>query len=113
MVSACFPRCLVQNRAKIPFHSQYDLVFEAEMPELTETGTGLTRLIVESHDEGYIAKIIHDGAGSGFVEHGTPLAILCEEEEDIEKFTAYQPEHTTGEGEVEDFLWQAYLSDKT
>jgi pyruvate/2-oxoglutarate dehydrogenase complex dihydrolipoamide acyltransferase (E2) component len=91
--------------------AQYELIFEAEMTDLTDGAmdNDLVRLVVESHEEGYLAKVFHSDE---FVHEGTPIAVLCEEEGDIAAFADLEQPSSVDTNEI-DFLWQAYAAKNT
>lgn len=55
---------------------------------MAEVETDKATVAFESVEEGYLAKILME-AGAGEVDVGTPVAILCENEEDIAAFANY------------------------
>lgn len=84
--------------------NETDLIFQIETLELTEE-PGLFLMDVESHEEGFIAKVFRHSGAEMVV--GDPLAIICENECDIPHFvdiTAEQARSYDGHP----FLWQAY-----
>jgi hypothetical protein len=88
--------------------TQCELIFEAEMFDLTDGAfdNSLVRLIVESHEDGFLAKVFHSDE---FVAEGTPIGVMCEEKEDIAAFADFEQPSSVETNEI-DFLWQAYAS---
>ena len=67
----------------------YELLLEVTTDTLTEEAnkvdkrfTGDVTLVIESHEGGYLAKLLKDEK-AGHLPVGTPIAILCEEETEV------------------------------
>mmetsp|Transcript_4260 Transcript_4260/g.9976 ORF Transcript_4260/g.9976 Transcript_4260/m.9976 type:complete len:174 (-) Transcript_4260:288-809(-) len=63
-------------------------------------------MLFEAHEEGYLARIFVSEGGSA--PPGRPIALLCESEEDIEKFSDLEPVEDASDSM---FVWQAYVAD--
>jgi hypothetical protein len=81
----------------------HELIFAVKPDQLLEAdATKLPELVVESCDPLYLAKIIH--SENNAVEHGTPVAILCDEQEHI------QHVQSADLSDAKVMIWQAYKS---
>jgi len=90
-----------------------ELLCEIETSQLMEDerDNKPTRLLIESHDPGYVARIIVPVGAT--VSVNTPICIVCESEEDAEHFSSYEPTMFEGAPDGERlFNWQAYLASK-
>ena len=101
-----------------------ELYLEVSTAELVEEenkdGSETTTLVLEAQDPGFIARILPVAIAGATVRVGTPLAVMCEEEEDIESLLNYEPPvdnvydyaamETHG---LQAMTWQAYLQRNT
>lgn len=89
-----------------------ELVVEVSTHTLLEqTADEPVVMQVESHDDGILAKVLVP-AGSSAVPPGTPIAVMCDEPEQMAQAAAFGEEHAGSViplKEERTFLWQAYL----
>eukprot|EP00658_Telonema_sp_P-2_P047781 TRINITY_DN36376_c0_g1_i2.p1 TRINITY_DN36376_c0_g1~~TRINITY_DN36376_c0_g1_i2.p1 ORF type:complete len:142 (+),score=42.95 TRINITY_DN36376_c0_g1_i2:223-648(+) len=89
-----------------------DLVVEVETDTLLEDKSAEAVVLeVESHDEGWLAKILV-GPETGPIRPGTVLAVLAEEEHQVGAIAqaADQMDLNARDGkQLRSMLWQAYL----
>lgn len=87
------------------------LIMEVEAHSLTRTeGCGTTSLLeIELQEDMYIAKLLQP-EGSSLINIGTPVAIFCEEKEDLRHFLNFDDK------KINDIpisaMWQAYIKNK-
>ena len=87
--------------------SMHELVYDVSTDSLTDTDTDLRFLEIESHEEGFIAKIFVD-EGTTDIKPGAPLAILVEEASDIDAFSHMTSDQLDAHSMDDPFLYQAY-----
>ena len=88
-----------------------DLVCECAVERLIDTeGPGVTTMLIESHERGYVAKLfVAEGAA---VPVDSCIAVLVEEPQHIPALahhTPPRPSANSGAGPGRMFCWQAYL----
>lgn len=103
---------------------QYDILFELETKELVEevfkvdAFASSVLLLVESQEEGYLAKILVE-SGQDVIAVGTPIGLLVESKEALEGAAALPSDwrpHTTNvydetQPKVNVLPWQSYLKE--
>eukprot|EP00199_Chlamydomonas_sp_CCMP681_P005054 CAMPEP_0119104492 /NCGR_PEP_ID=MMETSP1180-20130426/2693_1 /TAXON_ID=3052 ORGANISM="Chlamydomonas cf sp, Strain CCMP681" /NCGR_SAMPLE_ID=MMETSP1180 /ASSEMBLY_ACC=CAM_ASM_000741 /LENGTH=130 /DNA_ID=CAMNT_0007089267 /DNA_START=150 /DNA_END=542 /DNA_ORIENTATION=- len=73
----------------------YDVLCEVSTEEIAEKEfrvgdfAGVVTLVVEAHDEGFMAAHLH--AAGEQLQVGVPIAVLCEEEEQVAAAAAFKP----------------------
>uniref|UniRef100_A0A7S3R2U8 Lipoyl-binding domain-containing protein n=1 Tax=Dunaliella tertiolecta TaxID=3047 RepID=A0A7S3R2U8_DUNTE len=97
----------------------YDVLFEVDTEELTEElyrvgqFEGTTQLLVESHEEGWLAKHFVEADGKRPLQVGTPVGVLCEEEGQVASLQHYSCPTTnvydTKQPQVQTLPWQSFL----
>jgi pyruvate dehydrogenase E2 component (dihydrolipoamide acetyltransferase) len=102
------------HKSEGDYVDMHELIFDVSTDSLTDTDEEVRWMEIESHEEGFLARIfVHGGAEN--VEPGKPLAIMVEEETDIAVFanmTADQFESSADFTTNGDFLYQAYTKKK-
>ena len=99
----------------------YDIVAEIDTETLTEEANkvgkfeGTTTMLLESQEDVFIQRILVKEGEQ--VKVGTPLAVVCEFEEDLDSLKDYKVPvdnlYGAGGSEVRMLTWQSYLkSDK-
>ncbi|KAK3264025.1 hypothetical protein CYMTET_27208 [Cymbomonas tetramitiformis] len=93
----------------------YDLMFELETDHLTEREDETLTMEVESQELGYLAKILVPLGEE--IQVDTPIAVVCDNEEDLPFFKDFSPPETQDEAfstyRKRPFLWQAYTKGKS
>jgi pyruvate dehydrogenase E2 component (dihydrolipoamide acetyltransferase) len=88
------------------------LIMEVEAFSLTKTESSDTTslLEIELQEEMYIAKLLRQ-EGSSLINIGTPVAIFCEEKDDLRHFLNFDDKMI---GDIQlSAMWQAYVKNKT
>ena len=84
-----------------------ELVLEVSTAELTEDPEdGTLVLEIESHEDGYLAKILLADGESGAPDD--PIAVVCDNAADVAAFADFKPSGTV---EPATFAWQGFLKD--
>uniref|UniRef100_A0A7S0IYL7 Lipoyl-binding domain-containing protein n=1 Tax=Calcidiscus leptoporus TaxID=127549 RepID=A0A7S0IYL7_9EUKA len=91
--------------------STYDLVCDVSTDELLDEPSSPTFVLeVESHEDGWLAKVLV--AEGGAAAPDMPIAVICENEEDVHLFKDFSvlkgEQVPTGS-----FCWQAFLKKDT
>eukprot|EP00607_Mallomonas_marina_P005138 CAMPEP_0182429296 /NCGR_PEP_ID=MMETSP1167-20130531/25664_1 /TAXON_ID=2988 /ORGANISM="Mallomonas Sp, Strain CCMP3275" /LENGTH=157 /DNA_ID=CAMNT_0024612731 /DNA_START=203 /DNA_END=676 /DNA_ORIENTATION=- len=95
--------------------NEYDLIADVTTNELTNSASDpeVSVLEVEIQESMIVAKIFFQ-EGDKYIPTGTPLAILCEDERDIDTATQYEVSnnmniYNNNIDNVSSIIWQAYL----
>ncbi|KAF5828394.1 hypothetical protein DUNSADRAFT_17680 [Dunaliella salina] len=97
----------------------YDVLFEVTHTHTTEelyrvhTHTHTTQLLVESHEEGWLAKHLVEADHNQPLQVGTPVGVLCEEEDQVAALKHYSCPTTNvydpKQPQVHTLSWQSFL----
>lgn len=114
MYDGTVAKWMVKDGTAVP---QYGLLFEVETDNLVEDAyklddfAGTVSMLIESQEDGFIAKILIPEGRK--VKVGTPIALWCEYAEDMQKakdFTCPTDNvYDDSQPEVKVLEWQSYL----
>ena len=101
------------NAHDVIAHIDADDVFDASAGGIT----GRVEMLLETHDDGVVAEVLV-AAGGPDVPAGTPVALVAEDEEDVEAFRRRYHDSASRGGDADEIArrigarvmaWQAYL----
>ncbi len=102
-------RIVKWHKREKEFVRPYDLIFAVQTETLLETQQGITsELVVESCDEGILAKILVPEGENREIQPESPIAIMCEDEQDLDYCQQLSLQDVQNMQRT--MIWQAYLA---